>query len=54
MIANMEAMETCLRSFSKFLMLARDCAQNIIASQEQSLYCQNTKPHPHTSIKPVK
>lgn len=32
-------MEICLRSFSIFLILASDWAQNIIASHEQSLYC---------------
>lgn len=36
----MEAMETCFRSFSTFLMLTSDWAQKIIASHEQSLYCQ--------------
>ena len=38
------AMEICLKSFSKFLMLARACALNIIASHEHNLYC--TMNHP--------
>lgn len=32
------AIITCLRSFSTFLMLAIDCAQNIRANHELSLY----------------
>lgn len=40
-------MEICFKSFSKFLMLARDCAQNIIASHEQILYWRQKNKNEH-------
>ncbi len=38
----MKAMDNCLRSFSKFFMFTRDCAQKMIAIHEHTLYCKQT------------
>lgn len=40
---HMKAMESCLRSFSKFFMFASDCAQKMMAIHEHTLYCKTTQ-----------
>jgi hypothetical protein len=50
---HMKAMETCLRSFSKFFMFASDCAQKMIAIHEHALYCNHKPTKYHMYLTPT-